>query len=374
MKQDLRTLAQRVLGFPLDGRTGLHAYFLLRCLELLRPGGRLAFLLPADVCEGVASGQLWRRLTECFRLEAVLTFAAGASPFPGVDTNALVILLSHRPPRAGVPWLRVRQPDPAPILAALAGRPANSVAGVESRLRPLHELVATGLSRPPRAASPSGVPLSHFARVMRGIATGANEIFFLTSAQITTTGLPWRCFRRAIGRTRDCPGKRLTRRDLDTLDREGRPTWLLCLDRRPRAEWCGRLQAYLAAAEARGVARRRLLATRQPWYRMEHRDPPPILFAYLGRRNCRFILNRAAAVPLTGFLCVYPHDRDPGRIRRLWLALNHPATQANLLYVGKSYGRGAIKAEPRQLDRLEIPRPVLAEVGLDAPATVRREA
>ena len=209
---------------------------------------------------------------------------------------------------------------------------------------------------------------------MRGIATGANEIFFLTSAQITTTGLPWRCFRRAIGRTRDCPGKRLTRRDLDTLDREGRPTWLLCLDRRPRAEWCGRLQAYLAAAEARGVARRRLLATRQPWYRMEHRDPPPILFAYLGRRNCRFILNRAEAVPLTGFLCVYPHDRDPGRIRRLWLALNHPATQANLLYVGKSYGRGAIKAEPRQLDRLEIPRPVLAEVGLDAPATVRREA
>jgi hypothetical protein len=41
--------------------------------------------------------------------------------------------------------------------------------------------------------------------------------------------------------------------------------------------------------------------------------------------------------------------------------LNHPATLANLLYVGKSYGDGAIKVEPRQLEALELPPRVIQE-------------
>jgi hypothetical protein len=35
-----------------------------------------------------------------------------------------------------------------------------------------------------------------------------------------------------------------------------------------------------------------------------------------------------------------------------------------LVFVGKSYGGGALKVEPRQLDALEIPQHVLKEVGL----------
>jgi hypothetical protein len=97
---------------------------------------------------------------------------------------------------------------------------------------------------------------------------------------------------------------------------------------------------------------------------MEERGVPGLLFAYLGRRDCRFIENRAGVVPLTGFLCVYPWENSDEYREKLWRALNHPKTIANLLFVGKSYGGGAIKVEPRQLDSLEIPTDVLAEVGL----------
>jgi len=210
------------------------------------------------------------------------------------------------------------------------------------------------------------VPLSAFAKVMRGIATGANDFFFLTSAQLRQHGLEQRFFRRAVGRTRDCPGAVLRAKDLEALDRAGRPTWLLSLDGLPEARLPAALRAYLKKGEQAGLAGRPLIATRKPWYRMEQRAAPALLFAYLGRRACRFVLNEAGVVPLTGFLCVYPKDRDPENIRRLWRALNHPATLANLLYVGKSYGDGAIKVEPRQLDALELPladlRPVTKSV------------
>jgi hypothetical protein len=75
-------------------------------------------------------------------------------------------------------------------------------------------------------------------------------------------------------------------------------------------------------------------------------------------------LNRAGALPLTGFLCVFPWDDSKAYVEKLWRALNHEDTQANLVFVGKSYGGGALKVEPRQLDALEIPQHVLKEVGL----------
>jgi hypothetical protein len=126
------------------------------------------------------------------------------------------------------------------------------------------------------------------------------------------------------------------------------------------------LQTYLKSGEREGLPEKSLIKTRRPWYKMERRTPPPILFAYLGRRDCRFVLNQANVVPLTGFLCVYPWNTTQAGVKKLWRALNHPDTQANLSFVSKSYGGGALKTEPRQLDQLEIPQSVLDEVGLNS--------
>lgn len=360
-KRELRQLATHCLGFPLDGRVGLHVYFLLKCLEHLAPEGRLAFLLPADVCEGVSSTAFWKRLAERYHIDAVITFDESAAPFPAVDTNAIVFMLSRRKPAQKVLWARILKPQTEAVLDALDLR-ASDAALVQHR--DLTELLATGMSRPPRLNGSSGVPLSAFARVMRGIATGANEFFFLTSEQIQRHGFDKQFFQRAIGRTRDCRKEKVVSDDLDALDKAGRPTWLLSLGKQTKEELPPSLRSYIEEGERLGLHERALIKTRRPWYRMEERGVPGLLFAYLGRRDCRFIENRAGVVPLTGFLCVYPWDNSKEYREKLWRALNHPKTIANLLFVGKSYGGGAIKVEPRQLDSLEIPIHVLAEVGL----------
>ena len=363
-KKELRQLSQHCLGFPLDGRVGLHIYFLLKCLDHLAPNGRLAFLLPADVCEGVSSTIVWKRLGEKFRIDAVLTFDKSTAPFPNVDTNAMVFLLSRRQPSKQVRWLRVIKPDSQAILSALEETSSASNDSLTIQHRNLDELLTTGLSRPMRSAQRTGTPLSAFAKVVRGIATGANEFFFLTADQIQKYGLDKSYFKRAIGRTRDCPGDVVTREDLEKLDRAGRPTWLLSIGRESEQELPAKIRNYLKVGEQMGLPVRSLIETRNPWYRMEVRTVPGLLFAYLGRRDCRFILNRAGALPLTGFLCVFPWDESKAYVEKLWRALNHEDTQANLIFVGKSYGGGALKVEPRRLDDLEIPQHVLDEVGL----------
>ena len=365
-KAELKEYARKTLGFPLDGRTGLQAYFLFKCLSLLAPDGRLAFLLPADVCEGMSSRHLWEWIGTHYRIEAVLTFAEAAAPFPQVDTNAMVFLISRNPPAPSLLWCRVERPDRDAILDAVRSgvRYGKKDGAVNVLRRETAEAIATGLSRPPAPPSQDGLPLSRFARVMRGIATGDNDFFFLTSEQIRAAHFPERYFRRAIGRTRDCPGSVISHEDLEALDATGRPTWLLNLGSEPVESLPAPLRAHLENGESEGTPQRALIATRRPWYRMEQRTPPPLLFAYLGRRDCRFILNRADVVPLTGFLCVYPHDAAKAASERLWRALNHPLTLANLSYVAKSYGSGALKVEPRQLEHLKIPFSIVDEFRL----------
>ena len=100
---------------------------------------------------------------------------------------------------------------------------------------------------------------------------------------------------------------------------------------------------------------------------MEKREIPPMLFAYLGRRNTRFIPNEAGMLPLTGFLCVYPKCADKLHVISLWNALNHPDTLKNLHLVGKNYGSRALKVEPGKLSKLPIPEHIVEQYDLKKP-------
>ncbi len=232
--------------------------------------------------------------------------------------------------------------------------------------RTVQEAVGTGLSRVLiKSKDDYERPLSDFAMVVRGIATGANEYFFMTKTQIEERKLPSEFFIRAVGRTRDTAADRLGVDDLAKLEQQGRATYLLNITSSTAFSLPLRLQQYIAEGETDGIHERALIKSRNPWYKMEQRTVPSILFAYLGRRNARFILNNAGVVPLTGFLCVNPRHSNVEYVKDLWSALNDPRTIANLPRVGKSYGDGAVKVEPSGLRNLPIPGAVISDYRLD---------
>ena len=364
-KESLRALSLELIGEGLDGRAGLHIYFLLRALQSLADGGRLAFIMPADTCEGVFAHTLWRWIANHYRLDAVVTFTPEASPFPNVDTNPIIFLIRNAEPSNQFFWAQCQRPESESLKNwIIKNFDQMAPDDLEVHRRSLAEGLTTGLSRAPVEQTDAGVVLADFARVMRGIATGANEFFFLTRQRANELKIPEEMLLPAVGRTRDVPADEITEDTLRQLEASGRPTLLFAPDGRALEDFPEHVREYLRQGQAAGLDQRPLIATRRPWYRMEARKPPPFLFAYLGRRNARFIRNSASVAPLTGFLCIYPHCADPDFIARLWRLLQHPETVKNLARVGKSYGSGAIKVEPRALERLPLPEHVLAQVGL----------
>ncbi|MBW7866218.1 MAG: SAM-dependent DNA methyltransferase [Candidatus Hydrogenedentes bacterium] len=362
-KERLREYARTATNRKIDGRAGLHVYFLIRALQTLSPGGRLAYIVSADICEGVFAGALWQWVCNHYRLDAVVTFTRETAPFPDVDTNALIFFIQKAPPRKSFHWISCRDRDPASLMDDLLGASRRATTNVVHN-RLLSEALATGLSRPPSEEQASRYALGDFASVMRGVVTGDNEFFFMTLDRAKRLGIPESFLIKAIGRTRDVRDDCVDDADLERLEAAGRPTRLLYVNGTAFDLLPFPIQEYLNVGEQYGLPEKTLIKTRRPWYRMETREVPPILFAYLGRRNTRFIRNRANVVPLTSLLCVYPKLPGLDFEDKLWSVLTHPDTIANLKKVGKSYGGDSIKVEPRALERLPLPDCLVHKTGL----------
>ncbi|MEM6966888.1 MAG: SAM-dependent methyltransferase, partial [Bacteroidota bacterium] len=350
----------------IDGRAGYHIYFLIQSLHYLEKEGRLAFIMPADTCEGRFADKLWKWITKHYCLECVCTFKEGATPFPDVDTNALVFFIRNSKPKNTIQWIEVSEAYTDCLLNYVKSEFKEQICdSLNVTNRNLQEALETGLSRP-QTVNKSKYQLSDFASVMRGIATGANDFFFLTKDQVSDFQIPNEYIKRAVGRTRDVEGDLVTAETLKELEDKNRPTYLLSIGKEKTSELPKILQKYIQKGEKQELHLKSLIQQRKPWYKMEKREIPPLLFAYLGRRNTRFIKNEANVLPLTGFLCVYPHKKEKSYINKLWKILNHEDTIKNLRLVGKSYGSGAIKVEPSGLKKLPIPEYLVKEFQLEA--------
>lgn len=365
-KSLLKRLAIRITGNIIDGRAGFHIYFLIQALNHLEQDGKLAFIMPADTCEGKFAKNLWQWISENFCIECVVTFTEGATPFPNVDTNAMIFFIKNSKPSKTLHWVKVNQAYSADLFDFITSDfKQQDFETIEIINRKLKEALATGLSRPEQNYNEFKFHLNDFANVMRGIATGSNEFFFLKGQQVRELNVPSKFLKRAIGRTKDVKGNVLTIDDIEQLEKEHRPTYLLSINGHDKLSKS--ITEYLKVGEEMGLPNRPLIRQRKPWYKMEKRHVPPLLFAYLGRRNTRFIKNEAGVLPLTGFICVYPIYDDKEFVENLWQALNHPDTLENLKLVGKSYGSGAIKVEPKNLSKLQIPEHIVKQFNLKRP-------
>jgi len=353
-KRVVHTQTRNILGFELDRRAGIHIHFLVKSLHLLKPGGRLAFIVPADVFEGVFSQPLWSWISRNYRIDAVTTFAPEASPFPSLDINPVVIFLQNAAPAPNFRWARILRPETDDFFRYVTSGFTDIGKSMESNLRTTDEAIATGLSRPPRPNKAQFV-LKDFAYVRRGIATGANSFFLLTREMVDNLQLDKSLIRKVIPKTRYLKTLFFTEEDFGLLAEQGHPVYLFAPDGRPLDQFSETVRSYLKLGEELGLPQKALIGQRNPWYKMETRVPPDYLFAYLGRRNIRFVRNLAGVSPLTTLLAVYARNNDEKYIRELHTVLNHPDVLSGLVYVAKSYGNGALKAEPRQLELLPIP-------------------
>jgi adenine-specific DNA-methyltransferase len=202
---------------------------------------------------------------------------------------------------------------------------------------------------PTVGATPSRlVPLSSFAKIRRGIATGDNSFFFLTDQE--KAELPTGAVRPALLRTRDCQGDVLNEGAHEEIGADGKRRWLLWL-RDPEVVYDPRVQAYLEEGEAMGVHTGHLASKRRVWYAVEEVSPPHLLISPMSQGKFRVLRNDIRALPSNAMYGIYLPVEDEVATMLLHRHLNGPEGQGRLLDTARRYGNGLFKMEPRALSK-----------------------
>lgn len=312
-------------GLRFSGHSGLHSLFVAQSVYLLGHHGRAIFLFPSEI----AGVQYW------FELEKQL---ASLFEVQRVDLSKLIGMQEST-----IRWLFRFLPR------------------VTSNRESFDDLDKT--------ASGPDVQLERLrsiASVRRGISTGANDFFVITSAEAARLGVPSKYLVRIIP-TRiklEASNFMFEKSDWDILDRQGKPCWLLHIPSDQTIdELPSKLKQYLREGERRRVPLVPTCKSRKQWFSLKLGQGSPLLvYTYMSRRP-RFLYNKAGTYILTNLLGVYPKNagRFSDSMARDFVAqLNRDFLKwIRNEDAGRVYAGGLRKFEPGDLEQMPVSKGLL---------------
>ncbi|MGL4745005.1 MAG: N-6 DNA methylase [Dermatophilaceae bacterium] len=366
-----RAAAQRAAlraGVRLTNLASSWAAFTLHSALHVSKGGRLGLVLPAEMLSVNYAAPVRDFLMQEFRQVRLVLFAERI--FPGV-MEEVVLLLAEGRGEGPVDHCEIVQSKNGSTLAELAEsdvrrwHPANNERW-SSALLPA-EVVQLYTDR---ISSEEFVALSHWGDTTLGMVTGNNEFFALTENQVKQRALaPDDLVRLSPPGSRHLRGLSLTTQHLQKLDRAGQASWLFRPARTPSTT----ALKYIAHGEMTSVDHAYKCRVRTPWWRVPYLRPADLLLTYMNADTARLCTNTAAVHHLNSVHGVYltGEHRRLGRDLLALAALNS-VTLLGAEMVGRSYGGGILKIEPKEADRWPMPSPALVEGRAEALRGVRR--
>ena len=130
-------------------------------------------------------------------------------------------------------------------------------------------------------------------------------------------------------------------------------------------------RAYMRLGESLGYDQRYITRNRNPWYRLERREPSPILVGVFSRGGYKVVRNETAALNLTCFHGFRPNAVGERYIDHLFLYLSSAVGRRIVSLSARMYGDSLSKFEPNDLNAALAPSPQTLE---DLPAERIAEA
>ncbi|MFP5021176.1 HsdM family class I SAM-dependent methyltransferase [Pseudonocardia phyllosphaerae] len=354
-------------GVALSRLASSWAAFTVHSALFLRPGGRMGLVLPAELLSVNYAAEIRRFLLDSFeRVELVLF---NERVFPGVLED-VVLLLAEGYRQGPTEQATVRYAQNAGALAALdtkvrVWQPVRAEDKWTPSLLPEDALGAyAGL-----LSGGGFVPLEAWGDTTLGMVTGNNRWFCLSPERVAELGLEARDLERL------CPPGSRHLRELEfspatwsQLGETGSATWLFRPSGEPsRAGW-----DYIAAGEADDVHTAYKCRVRTPWWRVPISEPADMLVTYMNADTPRLTSNIARVRHLNSVHGLYlsPDLRALGT-SLLPLASLTSMTLVGAETVGRSYGGGMLKLEPKEADQLPVPHPDVVRAAQPALERVR---
>ncbi|MBK7723047.1 MAG: N-6 DNA methylase [Austwickia sp.] len=349
-------------GVQLTNLASSWAAFTVHASLFVRPGGRLGLVLPAELLSVNYAAPVRTYLMNRFARVRLVLFAERV--FPDVLEEVVLLLADglDEGPTAHCELIQARNADDL----ADPGQITRWEPRGADRWSAVHLDEATRRAYTAMLHDQGCAPLAQWGQTTLGMVTGRNTYFALTGAEARRRGLVDECLRISPPGSRHLRQQALSATDVTALDVAGRRTWLF----RPEAEPSAAARRYIRLGEREGVQTAYKCRVRSPWWRVPYLRPADLLLTYMNADTARLCTNSAGVHHLNSVHGVYlaPEHRDLG-MRYLPLAALNSISLLGAELVGRSYGGGVLKLEPREADRWPMPSPALIAAranGLDS--------
>ena len=346
------------IGLTPNKLTNIWVPFVVAASMNLKPGGRMALVLPAELLQVSYAAQLRSFLTDRFaRIDII---ACNELFFQKAEQEVVLLLADGRLAEASeANACRVTMTEARTVAEITCKSPSALLKAAQPKTirhdneKWLKYFLSGGeiaLMRELRSADVTTNMKTH-ASIDVGVVTGKNEFFVLTAEQVMVLGLEGYTA-PLVSRSVQLKGSQLCKADWDTLAATGSRVHLLNIAPAQGSKLTEQIRRYIRFGEARDFHKGYKCSIRTPWYVVPAIwTPDGFVFRQIYDFP-RIVLNSSGATSTDTIHRLTSKSAKPERVianSYTWL------TAASAEIEGRSYGGGVLELEPTEAERLLMP-------------------
>jgi len=342
------------LGAPFSGLTSSWAPFLVAAASLLLPGGRMAFVVPAEIGHAPYAAPLLEYLVTQFAIVHVV--AVRDKFFPELSEDSWLLYAEgfgahtaeirfsvldtfvpmSTPPQQGIKvsvheWREAWNRRLRPFIMPAAALELYREAVLHPQTRRFGEIASIGI----------------------GYVTGANDFFHLRPSEAVLWGMPEALLHPTVRNGRALPPRRLTATTVEMWCRNDDPVLLLRLPK--HADVPAPVRKYLETEDGQRAREAYKCRMREPWYVVPDVQVPDFFLTYMSGLEPNLVRNEAGCTCTNSVHSV--RVRDYSAVARLVMAWESTFLKLSCEIAGHPLGGGMLKLEPGEANQIVLPPP-----------------
>ncbi|QTD37619.1 SAM-dependent DNA methyltransferase [Polaribacter batillariae] len=343
------------LKFKFNGFTNLYTLFLLKSIFQLKKDGRAAYIIPSEFLNSDYGKLVKEYLLKTKTLRHLFIIDFKENVFDNAMTTASILLLANDKNNSEINISTIDSKSDLQLIDTYIKSYPKGRGEFTFKLNDLDPNIKWRKYYQLQNSInyKNLVPFSTYAKVVRGIATGANDYFTFKKSKAKEFSIPKGNLKPCICKAKDVKGNFFTESDYKNLVKNNELVYLFDGKNSTNKN----VLAYIEKGVKDKINEKYLTKCRKPWYSLENRPPAPIWVSVFNRDGVKFIRNEANISNLTTFHCVYPTNSNLfSKVTDDFLFAYLLTDVAKEIFSDnrREYGNGLKKFEPNDLNKSKI--------------------
>jgi len=347
--------------FELGGKASLWAYFVLHSLSFLKPGGRMAWVLPSSFLYSDYAKQVREILSNRFEKCLLINLHERLFISDGTEEISVITLCEGLVESNPHPNMQIISASNTSEIEKVIERWESKKSNGKSNIQASNRLSNAEMRKlfEQLSADSFTKQLGDLFDIQIGIVSGANSFFILNSENWKKHSLSDKVASYVLTKFRFAKGVTLEQEDVETILQIGEDCLLVDTSKTDKIN--DKLQEYLDSFPKDKIETITTFVRRKRsgiWHRFNDKRIPDALFPYMQNKGTWIVINKARINATNSIHRLYRRSEVTEKELKLAaISILTTFSQLSAEIEGRTYGAGVLKHEPSEAAKIKLLMP-----------------